>query len=72
MEAAVSDFVIWEPGETVICVLCNRERGGDDPPGNWFRHQPSARRRIPIFHAEQMPWGRLADRCLGYLEYIHP
>jgi hypothetical protein len=63
MEAAVSDFVIWEPGETVICVLCNRERGGDDPPGNWMRHRPSQRRRIPIFGER---WG-----TLGYMEYIH-
>ena len=57
------DLVLWEPGETVICVLCNHERGGDDPPGLWFRHRPSDRRRIPIFDAEPF-W-----RPLGYLVY---
>lgn len=67
MEAAVSDFVLWEPGETVTCVLCGKERGGDDPPGPWHRHQPSARRRIPIFHAQ----GRWIAR-VGYMEYIYP
>jgi hypothetical protein len=60
----VSDFVIWEPGETVTCVLCERERGGDDPPGNWFRHRPSHRRRVPIFG----PFGSV----LGHLEYVDP
>jgi hypothetical protein len=59
----VSDFVTWEPGETVICVLCGRERGGGDPPGRWMRHRPSQRRRIPIF-------GEVPGRALGYLEYI--
>lgn len=58
----MSDLVIWEPGETVICVLCERERGGDDPPGPWFRHSPSQRRRIPIFSKY--------NTVLGYLEYI--
>jgi len=64
MEDAVSDFVIWEPGETVICMICDGERGGGDPPGNWFRHRPSHRRRIPIFGP-----GR---SILGHLEYIRP
>lgn len=64
MEAAVRDFVLWEPGETLTCVLCGRVRGGDDPPGPWFRHQPSARRRMPIYG----PHGSV----LGYMEYIYP
>lgn len=59
----MSDFVVWEPGETVICILCGGERGGDDPPGNWIRHRPSHRRRIPIFG----PHGS----TLGHMEYIH-
>lgn len=67
MEAAVSDFVTWEPGQTVICVLCGGERGGDDPPGPWQRHYGSARRRVPIFHV-QGPW----VATVGYLEYVSP
>jgi hypothetical protein len=67
MEAAVSDFVIWEPGETVMCVLCGRERGGDDPPGNWMRHRPSQRRRVPIFGVGA--FDRLV--VLGHMEYVH-
>ena len=62
LEDAVRDFVVWEPGESLICVLCQRKRGGADPPGNWFRHSPSQRRRIPIIG----PAG-----ALGYLEYVH-
>jgi hypothetical protein len=65
MKDAVSDFIDWEPGYSVICVLCNRERGGGDPPGPWMRHRPSQRRRIPIFDACD---GR---NPMGYLEYIH-
>ena len=42
------DFVTWEPGETLTCVLCGHKRGGDDPPGNWQRHYGTARRRIPV------------------------
>ena len=57
------DFVVWEPGETLTCVLCGRERGGTDPPGPWFRHQPSHRRRIPIFQG---------PATVGYLEYVYP
>lgn len=64
MEAAVSDFVVWEPGLTVVCVLCNGERGGDDPPGPWFRHRPSQRRRVPIFDAA-------GPGIMGYLCYVH-
>lgn len=60
----MSDFVIWEPGQITICVLCSGERGGADPPGPWIRHRPSARRRIPIFG----PPGTV----LGYLEYVNP
>jgi hypothetical protein len=63
----VSDFVVWEPGETLVCALCGRERGGSDPPGPWFRHQPSARRRIPIFHVSAH--GYVAT--VGYLEYVY-
>ena len=59
----MSDFVLWEPGETVICVLCGRERGGEDPPGNWMRHRPGRRRRIPIFGPNRS--------ILGHLEYVH-
>jgi hypothetical protein len=65
MQAAVSDFVVWEPGETLTCALCTRERGGADPPGPWQRHYNSARRRIPIFHYSPMS-------PVGYLEYFHP
>lgn len=64
MEDAVSDFAVWEPGETVLCVLCNCERGGDDPPGPWFRHQPSQRRRIAIFGDRMRPLGYLVYRRL--------
>ena len=64
MEDAVGDFVLWGPGESLICVLCNRERGSADPPGRWFRHSPSQRRRVPIFG----DYGSV----LGYLEYIRP
>ena len=60
----MSDFVIWEPGETMTCVLCGRERGGSDPPGYWMRHRPSNRRRIPIFGMR----GWLVP--MGYLEYV--
>jgi len=63
----VRDFVGWEPGYTIICVLCNGERGGEDPPGPWQRHYGSNRRRIPIYgppHSE-------GDSILGYMEYIH-
>ena len=67
MEAAVSDFVVWEPGETLTCIICKRERGGADPPGPWFRHQPSNRRRIPIFHVRNR-W----VAAVGYLEYVNP
>jgi hypothetical protein len=67
MEAAVRDFMVWEPGQTLICALCEGERGGDDPPGPWFRHQPSARRRIPIFHQ-----GEWSMPIMGYLEYVYP
>lgn len=67
MEAAVSDLVKWEPGETIICVLCDREHGGDDPPGPWFRHRPTHRRRIPIFDT-QHGW----RTPLGYLVYVMP
>jgi hypothetical protein len=49
----------------VECALCECAQGGDDPPGNWFRHRPSHRRRIPIL-------GPVAGRALGYLVYIHP
>jgi hypothetical protein len=59
----VSDLLIWEPGETLICVLCERERGGADPPGPWFRHWPSRRQRVPIFGA--------GLEVLGYLEYLY-
>jgi hypothetical protein len=70
MEAAVCDFVDWEPGSTVICVLCKAERGGVDPPGPWFRHRPSHRRRIPIFDGR---FDRIIPhRALGYLEYVSP
>jgi hypothetical protein len=57
----VRDFVLWEPGLSLICVLCEHERGGADPPGPWFRH--NSLRRIPIFHAD-------LPGPLGYLEYI--
>lgn len=60
----MSDFVVWEPGLTTICMLCNGERGGDDPPGRWQRHVPTQRRRIPI-------WGPHGS-VLGYLEFVHP
>jgi hypothetical protein len=59
----VSDLITWEPGETLVCVLCERERGGADPPGSWFRHRPSRRRRIPIFGPEL--------EVLGHLEYVY-
>jgi hypothetical protein len=58
----VRDLIVWEPGQTLFCVLCERERGGADPPGNWTRHRPSQRRRMPI-------WGP-GDAVLGHLEYI--
>jgi len=61
----VCDFVDWEPGQTTICVLCNGERGGDDPPGPWFRHRPSQRRRIAIYEESD------ARRPMGYLEYVY-
>ena len=60
----MSDFIVWEPGETVICVLCGKERGGADPPGPWTRHYNAGRRRVPIYGAE----GRFV---LGYMEYFH-
>jgi hypothetical protein len=56
-------MVLWEPGLSLICAICGHERGGADPPGPWFRHSPSNRRRIPIFHAD-------SPGTLGYLEYI--
>ncbi len=59
----MSDFVVWEPGETLFCVLCNGERGGSDPPGRWFRHHPSQRRRVPIF-------GPFPGSVVGYMEYV--
>lgn len=65
MEVAVCDFADWEPGRTVECILCECKRGGDDPPGPWFRHRPSHRRRIPIFDSLK------PHRPLGYLEYIY-
>jgi hypothetical protein len=58
-------MVLWEPGETLICAICERERGGDDPPGPWFRHRPSHRRRIVIFHRNPL-------LPMGHLEYIWP
>jgi hypothetical protein len=58
----VRDLIVWEPGQTLICVLCGRERGGDDPPRNWIRHRPSHRRRIPI-------WGP-GDAVLGHFEFV--
>jgi hypothetical protein len=64
MQAAVSDFVDWEPGKAVVCVLCGRERGGADPPGPWIRNRQTHRRRMPIFH-----WSPLYP--LGYLEYVY-
>lgn len=63
VEAAIRDLLNWEPGGTLICVLCERERGGADPPGPWFRHRPSRRRREPIF-GENL-------EVLGYLEYVY-
>lgn len=63
----MSDLVEWEPGQTVICMLCEGERGGDDPPGPWIRHRstslPAFVRRMPIFDA-QRPW-----KPLGYFVY---
>lgn len=50
-ESAAVDFVVWEPGGTLICVECKSTRGGDHPPGNWVHHYPSHRWRIPIFAA---------------------
>jgi hypothetical protein len=47
-------------------MLCDGERGGDDPPGPWIRHRPSARRRIPIFGERRHPLGR----ALGYFVYV--
>ena len=61
------DFVVWEPGQVLICALCNRERGGDDPPGNWQRHYGSARRRVPIFGGSEIG---MPDQILGYLVYV--
>lgn len=63
-EAALCDLVEWEPGRTTACVLCESERGGDDPPGPWICHRPSHRRRIPIYDA------RDRRRPLGYLRYV--
>lgn len=63
------DLVMWEPGFVLCCALCGHERGGDDPPGPWFRHRPSHRRRIPIYKAKG--WPGLAVP-LGYLEYVRP
>jgi hypothetical protein len=62
----VSDFAVWEPGLPVECVLCGQVRGGADPPGPWFRHRPSHRRRIPIYDGRFVVPGR----ALGYLEYV--
>lgn len=62
------DLVLWEPGETLICAICGIERGGADPPGPWFRHRPSHRRRIPIYKAD----GWATGVPMGYLEYIWP
>jgi hypothetical protein len=66
----VRDFMIWEPGEKLYCVLCDKESGGADPPGNWFRHRPSHRRRIPILGPGDL-FGP-GDAVLGYLEYVDP
>lgn len=65
MEDAVSDFVEWEPGMTIICALCEHERGGDDPPRPWQRNYKTHRRRIGIYDAGDARWP------MGYLEYIH-
>lgn len=61
-------MVLWEPGQTLFCVLCQHERGGADPPGPWFRHRPSHRRRIPIYKAD----GWAVTVPMGYLEYVRP
>jgi hypothetical protein len=58
-------MVIWEPGETLWCAICQCERGGADPPGPWFRHSPSHRRRVPIYQGRS----RLP---VGYLVLIRP
>jgi hypothetical protein len=55
-------MVMWEPGETLICAICQGERGGADPPGPWFRRRPGDVRRIPIFQ-------RTPLLPLGYMEY---
>ena len=65
MEDAVSDFVVWEPGETVVCILCNRQRGGDNPPGNWQREYDTNRRRVPIYGERIFPW----SPPLGFMEW---
>jgi hypothetical protein len=39
-----SYMIVWEPVQTTICVIYKKKRGGDDPPGPWFRHRPWARR----------------------------
>ena len=61
-------MILWTPGEAFVCRVCGHS-SGDDPPGPWFRHRPSHRRRIPIFQGgEAFMW--LATP--GYLEYVHP
>lgn len=63
----MSDFIVWEPGETVICVLCGKERGGADPPGPWTRNYSTGRRRVPILRFQiGMP-----PATVGYMEYFH-
>jgi hypothetical protein len=58
----VRDFAFWEPGTVRVCAVCQREYEDVDPPGPWFRHKPSHRRRIPIY-------GAVAGLPVGYFVF---
>lgn len=66
MSVALYVLSIWGPGDSLICVLCECERGVSDPPGPWVRHQPSHRRRYHVL----APGAILGT--LGFLEYVRP
>lgn len=48
---ALRVFLLWEVGGVeVYCAACQTVRTYEtDPPGPWIRHQPTNRRRLPIY-----------------------
>lgn len=55
------DLILWEPGETLVCVLCGGERGGQNPPGEWQRAYSTSQRRVPIYGP--------GNTIVGHMEY---